>query len=119
MEQPLSIAYLKAFAADNDLASDNPFKPVMAPATGKKVAVVGGGPAGLTTAYQLAILGHAVTVFDMMPEMGGMLRYGIPEYRLPKAVLAQEVAAIAAVGVEMKNNVKIGTDITLETLRAD
>jgi len=119
VEQPLSIAYLKAFAADNDLASDNPFKPVVAPATGKKVAVVGGGPAGLTTAYQLAILGHAVTVFDMMPEMGGMLRYGIPEYRLPKAVLAQEVAAIAAVGVEMKNNVKIDTDITLETLRAD
>jgi len=119
VEQPLSIAYLKAFAADNDLASDDPFKPVVAPATGKKVAIVGGGPAGLSAAYQLAVLGHAVTILDMMPEMGGMLRYGIPEYRLPKAVLAQEVAAIAALGVEMKNNVKVGTDVTLEGLRAD
>jgi len=119
VEQPLSIAYLKAFAADNDLASADPFKPTLAAASGKKVAIVGGGPAGLSAAYQLAVLGHAVTVYDMMPEMGGMLRYGIPEYRLPKAVLANEVAAIAAMGVEMKNNVKIGTDITLDSLRAD
>ena len=119
VEQPLSIAYLKAFAADNDLASGDPFKPTLAAATGKKVAIVGGGPAGLTAAYQLAVKGHAVTVFDMMPEMGGMLRYGIPEYRLPKAVLAAEVAAIAEMGVELKNNVKVGTDITLDTLRAE
>ena len=119
VEQPLSIAYLKAFAADNDLKSEAPFKPELAPATGKKVAIVGGGPAGLSAAYQLAVKGHAVTVLDMMPEMGGMLRYGIPEYRLPKAVLAQEVAAIAALGVEMKNNVKVGQDVTLEALRAD
>ena len=119
VEQPLSIAYLKAFAADNDMKSENPFKPEVAEATGKRVAIVGGGPAGLTAAYQLAVKGHAVTVFDMMPEMGGMLRYGIPEYRLPKAVLAQEVAAIAALGVEMKNNVNVGTDVTLESLRAE
>ena len=119
VEQPLSIAYLKAFAADNDLASENPFKPEVAASTGKKVAIVGGGPAGLTAAYQLAVKGHAVTVLDMMPEMGGMLRYGIPEYRLPKAVLAAEVASIAALGVEMKNNVKVGTDVTLESLRAE
>ena len=119
VEQPLSIAYLKAFAADNDLASENPFQPQLAESTGKRVAIVGGGPAGLTAAYQLAIKGHAVTVLDMMPEMGGMLRYGIPEYRLPKAVLAQEVAAIAALGVELKNNVKVGTDVTLDTLRSE
>ena len=119
VEQPLSIAYLKAFAADNDMKSANPFKPVVAEATGKKVAIVGGGPAGLSAAYQLAVKGHAVTVMDMMPEMGGMLRYGIPEYRLPKAVLAAEVASIAALGVEMKNNVKVGADVTLESLRAD
>ena len=119
VEQPLSIAYLKAFAADNDMASADPFKPEVAAATGKKVAIVGGGPAGLTAAYQLAVKGHAVTVLDMMPEMGGMLRYGIPEYRLPKAVLAAEVASIAALGVEMKNNVKVGTDVTLESLRAE
>ena len=119
VEQPLSIAFLKAFAADNDMKSDNPFKPEVAAATGKKIAIVGGGPAGLTAAYQLAVKGHAVTVMDMMPEMGGMLRYGIPEYRLPKAVLAAEVAAIAALGVEMKNNVKVGTDVTLDDLRAN
>ena len=119
VEQPLSIAYLKAFAADNDMKSEHPFKPELAPATGKKVAIVGGGPAGLSAAYQLAVKGHAVTVLDMMPEMGGMLRYGIPEYRLPKAVLAAEVASIAALGVEMKNNVKVGTDVTLDSLRAE
>ncbi len=119
VEQPLSIAYLKAFAADNDMKSENPFKPEVAAATGKKVAIVGGGPAGLTAAYQLAVKGHAVTVMDMMPEMGGMLRYGIPEYRLPKAVLAAEVASIASLGVEMKNNVKVGTDVTLDDLRAN
>ena len=119
VEQPLSIAYLKAFAADNDMKSAEPFKPELAPATGKKVAIVGGGPAGLTAAYQLAVKGHAVTVFDMMPEMGGMLRYGIPEYRLPKAVLAAEVKQIADLGVELKNNVKVGTDVTLEGLRAE
>ena len=119
VEQPLSIAYLKAFAADNDLASANPYKPETAKASGKKVAVIGGGPAGLTAAYQLAVLGHVVTIFDMMPEMGGMLRYGIPEYRLPKAVLAKEVKAVADLGVTMKNNVKVGTDVTLESLRAE
>ncbi len=119
VEAPLSIAYMKAFAADNDLASGDPYMPTVAPATGKTVAIIGGGPAGLTAAYQLAVKGHAVTIFDMMPEMGGMLRYGIPEYRLPKAVLASEVKLIADLGVTMKNNVKVGKDITLETLKAD
>ena len=119
VEQPLSIAYLKAFAADNDMASADPFKPSVAAANGKTVGIVGGGPAGLNAAYQLAIKGYAVTVFDMMPEMGGMLRYGIPEYRLPKATLAAEVKQIADLGVEMKNNVKVGKDVTLDSLRAD
>ena len=118
VEQPLSIAYLKAFAADNDLKSDDPFVPRIAPATGKKVGIVGGGPAGLAAAYRLAVKGHEVTVMDMMPEMGGMLRYGIPEYRLPKTVLAREVAAIQALGVTLINNIKVGTDVTLETLRS-
>ena len=117
VESPLSIAYLKAFAADNDMKSADPFKPVVAPANGKKVGIVGGGPAGLNAAYQLAIKGYAVTVMDMMPEMGGMLRYGIPEYRLPKAVLAAEVKQIEDLGVVMCNNVKVGKDVTLESLR--
>ena len=117
VEEPLSIAYLKAFAADKDLASSNPYKPVCAESSGKKVAVIGGGPAGLTAAYYLALSGHAVTIFEAMPEMGGMLRYGIPEYRLPKAVLAKEVAAIAELGVEMKNNVRIGADISFKDIK--
>ncbi len=119
VESPLSIAYLKAFSADKDLASGDPYMPEIAEATGKKVAIVGGGPAGLAAAYRLKVRGHAVTIFDMMPEMGGMLRYGIPEYRLPKAVLASEIALMAKMGVELKNNVKIGKDITLDTLKAE
>ena len=118
VESPLSIAYLKAFTADKDMASDDPFKPTVAPANGKKVGIIGGGPAGLNAAYQLAVRGYAVTVMDMMPEMGGMLRYGIPEYRLPKAVLAAEIKQIEALGVVMCNNVKVGKDVTLEELRA-
>ena len=116
VEDPLSIAFLKYFAADNDLASDSPYKPVVASSTGKTVAVIGGGPAGLTAANFLCIKGHRVTVFDAMPKMGGMLRYGIPEYRLPKAVLDKEIALIESLGVEMKNNVKIGEDISFDEI---
>ena len=117
VEEPLSLAFLKAFAADKDLASEAPFAPTVAPATGKKVAIVGGGPAGLTAAYQLQVRGHAVTVFDAMPEMGGMLRYGIPEYRLPKKVLAAEVSAVEALGVTMRTGVRVGADVTFASLR--
>lgn len=119
VEEPLSIAFLKAFAADNDLASGNPYAPEIAEASGKKVAVIGGGPAGLNAAYYLRLAGHEVTVYEAMPEMGGMLRYGIPEYRLPKAVLAKEVELIAKTGVVMKNNVRIGKDISFEELKAN
>ena len=117
VEESLSIAYLKAFAADRDLESDNPFAPVVEASSGKKVAVIGGGPAGLSAAYYLCLAGHDVTIYDAMPEMGGMLRYGIPEYRLPKAVLRKEIDAIANLGVTMKNNVKIGNDISFDDIR--
>ncbi|MBQ2899550.1 MAG: FAD-dependent oxidoreductase [Oscillospiraceae bacterium] len=117
--EPLSIAYLKAFAADMDLASENPFVPEILPETGKKAAIIGGGPAGIAAAYRLRLSGHSVTVFDAMPEMGGMLRYGIPEYRLPKAVLKKEISAIEALGVEFRNNVKIGKDMTFDEIRSD
>ena len=117
VEEPLSIAYLKAFAADNDLASDKSFTPVKSETTGKKVSIIGGGPAGINAAYYLCIEGHEVTVYDAMPEMGGMLRYGIPEYRLPKAVLSKEVDAIRNLGVTMKNNVKVGKDISFDDIR--
>lgn len=118
VEDPMSIAFLKYFAADNDLNSENPYKPEICESTGKTVAVIGGGPAGLTAAYFLSTKGHKVTIFDAMPKMGGMLRYGIPEYRLPKAVLDKEIALIADLGVEMKNNVKIGKDITFEEIKS-
>ncbi|MDO4182417.1 MAG: FAD-dependent oxidoreductase [Coriobacteriia bacterium] len=118
VEQPLSIAFLKAFAADNDMNSANPFVPEVAADTGKKVAIVGGGPAGLAAAYRLRVAGHAVDVYDAMPEMGGMLRYGIPEYRLPAEVLAREVAAIETLGVGMHTGVRVGTDVTLDALRS-
>lgn len=119
VEQPLSIAYLKAFAADNDLKSGNPYLPGIAPDTGKKVAIIGGGPAGLSCAFRLRVEGHSVTVFDAMPEMGGMLRYGIPQYRLPKDVLADEIRLIESIGVGFRNNVRIGKDISLEEIRRD
>lgn len=117
VEEPISIAFLKYFAADNVLKSGNPVIPAPAESDGKTVGIVGGGPAGLTAAYYLALSGHDVTVYDAMPKMGGMLRYGIPEYRLPKAVLDKEIAEIEAVGVILRNNVKIGEDITLFELR--
>lgn len=117
VEAPVSIAHLKAFAADKVFADGNGKPAVHAAPTGRKVGIVGGGPAGLSAAYRLALSGHEVTLFDQMPEMGGMLRYGIPEYRLPKAVLKRETDAIAAEGVKFVNSFKIGRDATLEKLR--
>lgn len=117
VEEPLSIAFLKAFSADKDLSSDKPFEAVAAEESGKKVAIIGGGPAGLTAAYFLRLEGHEVTVYDAMPEMGGMLRYGIPEYRLPKAVLAAEISLIQKHGVRLVNNTKIGEDISFDEIR--
>lgn len=117
VEEPINIAQLKAFAADLDLKGDA-YIPECAESTGKKVAIVGGGPAGLTAALYLRTLGHQVTVFDMMDKMGGMLRYGIPQYRLPKEVLDAEISVIEKTGVNLVNNVKFGRDITLEMLKS-
>lgn len=117
VEEPLSVAYLKAFAADNDLADNEPYTPICEKDSGKKITVIGGGPAGLTAAYYLRLSGHDVTIIDAMPEMGGMLRYGIPEYRLPKAVLSKEIKLIASLGVKMKNGIKVGKDISFDEIR--
>lgn len=119
VEEPISIAALKAYAADRDLESGNIFMPEVAESTGKKVAIIGGGPGGISAAYYLAIKGHGVTVFDMMPKMGGMLRYGIPQYRLPKEVLDKELTLVEKLGVEFRNNIKIGKDISLDTLNQE
>ena len=118
VEEPINIAQLKAFAADMDLKSDS-YTPEVKAATGKKVAIIGGGPAGLTAAYYLAIMGHSVTVYDMMEKMGGMLRYGIPQYRLPKEVLDKEIAIIEKTGVKLVNNVKLGKDFTVKSLKEE
>jgi NADPH-dependent glutamate synthase beta subunit-like oxidoreductase len=87
--------------------------------SGKKVAVIGGGPAGLSAAYQLARKGHAVTIFDERAELGGMMRYGIPGFRTPRAVLDAEIQRILDLGVTARTGTRIGTDVTLEQIRAD
>ena len=117
VEEPISIAFLKSFAGDNVRKAGH-YVPEKEAATGKKVGIIGGGPAGLTAAYFLALKGHEVTVTDAMPKMGGMLRYGIPEYRLPKAVLDDEIAEIASLGVKLENNVKLGKDISFEEYKS-
>ena len=115
VEEPISIAHLKTFVTD---AAKWDY-PLLTPKTdtSKHVAIIGGGPGGLTAAYFLRLNGHRVTVYDAMPKMGGMLRYGIPDYRLPQSVLDDEISQIQSLGVVMKNEIKIGKDITLEELR--
>ena len=117
VEEPVSILNLKRFAADVDLDLPEPYLPEIAAPSGKSVAVAGGGPGGLSCAWFLAGMGHKVTVYDAMPKMGGMLRYGIPEYRLPKEVIDKEAALIEKTGVVFKNNVRIGADVSFESLR--
>jgi len=103
-----------------DLADDATLrKPEKRPPTGKKVAIIGSGPAGMTAAYFLSLLGHAVTVFEAMPIAGGAFQYGIPERRLPKNIVEKEIKEIADLGVDIKVNKKIGKDITFEELTKD
>ena len=117
VESSISIAHLKAFAADYARKDGSLVMPKPGAPTGKKVGIIGGGPAGLSAAFKLVQFGHEVTIYDQMPEMGGMLRYGIPAYRLPKDVLKAEVDAIAAMGVKFVNNFKLGRDGDIESLR--
>jgi len=106
VNEAISIKELKRFAAERD---DGSWKEGLSvgDSTGQKVAVIGSGPAGLTAAYCLRQQGHAVTVFESLPEAGGMLRYGIPEYRLPREVLAREIDEIEAAGVEIKTGLRV------------
>ncbi|MGI6752621.1 MAG: FAD-dependent oxidoreductase [Anaerovoracaceae bacterium] len=117
VDESVSIAWLKRFAAD--MEGDDPYIPPVAPETGKKVAVVGGGPFGLSVAYYLRQKGHGVTIFESMPHFGGMLRYGIPQYRLPKEVVDGEVAQFEKMGIILKANTHVGKDISLEKIRKD
>ena len=118
VDEPISIQQLKRFAADQDLDGER-LIPECSEDTGKSVAIIGGGPMGLSAAYFLRQMGHRVTIFESMPNAGGMLRYGIPEYRLPKAVLDEEIATIEMMGVEIITNTKVGVDIPFETIRSD
>ncbi|MBF0229299.1 MAG: FAD-dependent oxidoreductase [Desulfamplus sp.] len=117
-DEPVSINQLKRFAADYEMNSGSRVPIKCAPDTGKKVAIIGGGPAGLSCAYFLRRVGHHPAVFEAMPELGGMLRYGIPEYRLPKKVLDWEIEGITKLGIETHTNVKFGTDFGLGSLVA-
>ena len=117
VDDPVGIMRLKRYVADIDLDEDKPYIPERLPLTGRSVGIIGGGPAGLTAAYYLGAAGHSVTVYEACPELGGMLRYAIPEYRLPKAVLDKEIATITPLCEEVRCNTKLGRDITLEELR--
>jgi formate dehydrogenase beta subunit len=113
VDEPVAIAQLKRSAADFGMyPHESP-----APSRGQKVAVVGSGPAGLTAAYDLAKLGFGVTLFEEKPRLGGMLRYGIPNYRLPDPALDKDIAHILSLGIKAKTGVRIGRDVTLEELR--
>ncbi|HXK62380.1 MAG TPA: NADPH-dependent glutamate synthase [Acidobacteriota bacterium] len=114
--QPLAIGYLERFVADYEASVGRVGLPEKAPATGKRVAVVGSGPAGLTAAGDLIQRGHEVTVFEALHEIGGVLVYGIPEFRLPKEIVRREVDNLRALGVRFETNVVVGKTVTIDEL---
>ncbi len=115
VDEPISIRELKRVAADNTDLSEIPV-PEIVPKK-DKVAIIGSGPAGLTAAYFLALDGYQTTIYESMPEAGGMMRYGIPEHRLPRAVLDAEIENLKRYGIEIQTNTTIGKDLTIEELR--
>ena len=119
VDDPIDIMHLKRFVADLDLKDETRYLPEKKESEGKKVAVVGAGPSGLTCAYYLAIEGYDVDVFEALPVAGGWMAVGIPEYRLPKNVLNAEIKVIEDLGVKIHLNTKIGKDISFDKLRKD
>ncbi len=117
-DEPVAINHLKRFVADYEMNSGKRIPIETAPDTGKRVAVIGGGPAGLSCAYFLRRAGHHPSIFEAMPRLGGMLRYGIPEYRLPKKVLDWEIEGILNTGIEHHTNVRLGRDFEFGSLIA-
>jgi len=120
--EPVAIRWLKRYAMDavgHDRVKEIAAEGAADYLTGRKVAVIGAGPAGLTAAFDLARRGHAVTVFEDRQQAGGMLRYGIPDYRLPGEKLDHDIDAIASIGVEIRCGVRVGRDVTMQQLRDD
>ncbi|MFA6004687.1 MAG: FAD-dependent oxidoreductase, partial [Elusimicrobiota bacterium] len=117
VDGPVAINQVKRFVADLDRDSKQPWKPELAPRNGQRAAVIGGGPAGMTAAYYLVQLGYAVTVLEAMPKAGGMLRYGVPDYRLPQDVLDAEIRQILDLGVKLECDKSWGRDFHLDDLR--
>ena len=113
IDAPVNIRGLKKMAVDN--AGIVPV-PECEPDTGKKVAIIGGGPGGLSAAYYLALMGHKVTIFEQRKQLGGMLRYGIPNYRFPRKKLDEEIDSILSTGIEVKKNVSVGKDISFDDI---
>ncbi len=114
--EPVAIGRLERFAADWEREKGNVSVPETAPPTGKRVAIVGSGPSGLTCAYDLARLGHRVTIFEAFHEPGGVLVYGIPEFRLPKMIVAREIELLEKMGVEIVLNAVIGKLLTIDEI---
>lgn len=108
VDDPINICGIKRFAADH---ATNNMPPKCAEPTGKKIGIIGGGPGGLSAAYFLSLMGHQVVVYDQRPKLGGMLRYGIPDYRLPKHRLDDDINYILSTGIEVHTGVSIGEDI--------
>ena len=116
IDDPINIRGLKRFAVDH--AGDVPL-PVPAVSTGKTVAVIGGGPGGISAAYYLSLMGHEVTIFEQRKKLGGMLRYGIPNYRLPREILDQEINHLLSIGIKVVTEVTVGENPTVADLRKD
>jgi glutamate synthase (NADPH/NADH) small chain len=117
--QPLAIGNLERFIADFERASGQLGLPVNAAPTGKSVAIVGSGPAGLSAAGDLVQKGHRVRVFEALHELGGVLVYGIPEFRLPKSIVKDEIENLRKMGVEFETNVVVGKSVTIDELMSD
>jgi formate dehydrogenase beta subunit len=117
VDDPISIMVLKRVASDHEWMHSHQPPMVAGPKTGKKICVVGAGPAGLACAYYLALEGHQITIIDMLPEPGGTVAVGIPDYRMPRHLLRRDVEIIRSLGVEIKYNTKLGQDVSLRELK--